>query len=107
MEVFELNEEIKEDNNKVALQTSNAYNVPVGLAIRQCTISVVKEQYKLINKCLIHMMFRKLQLMKHLEVLKGVFFCFKGDVISSYMQSLFNDDIESTIKENSLAFING
>lgn len=52
------------------------------------------------------MMFRRMNLLKHLESLKQIYFCNQGDIISLFMQSVFNDDYESTVKENSLAFIN-
>lgn len=51
-------------------------------------------------------MYRRLSFLKHLEVLKKFYFCNQGDVISLFMQSVFNDDIESTVKENSVSFIN-
>lgn len=51
-------------------------------------------------------MFRRLRLFKHLEALKSFYFCNQGDVISLFLSSVFNDDFESTVKENSLSFIN-
>lgn len=46
------------------------YNVPLPLALRQCVSDIVKEQYQVINKCLLHMIFRKLRLLQHLEAMK-------------------------------------
>lgn len=60
----------------------------------------------MINKCLLHMIFRKLRLLQHLEAMKQVFFFNAGDVLAIFMQAAFNDDIESTLKDNSLAFLN-
>ncbi|CDW78602.1 lissencephaly type-1-like motif-containing protein [Stylonychia lemnae] len=105
-------DEIAIGHNQVQLKIEsenrvNAYSVPVSLALHQCVVTVVKDQYKLVNKCLIHLMFRRLNLFKHLEGLKQFFFCYQGDVISYFMASIFNDDSESTIKENTLSFING
>jgi len=37
-------------------------------------------------------MYRGMQLLKHLEYLKMVFLANQGDVFSSFLQSVFNDD---------------
>lgn len=52
------------------------------------------------------MIFRRLRLLQHLEALRYFYFFFQGDVLSLFMQSIFNNDAESTTKENSLAFVN-
>jgi len=66
--------------------------VPVTLALEQSVISFVKNQHKLVNKCVLHLMYRGMQLLKHLEYLKMVFLANQGDVFSSFLQSVFNDD---------------
>lgn len=38
--------------------------------------------------------------------MKQLFFFNAGDIMSQFMQASFNDDIESTLKDNSLAFLN-
>lgn len=48
-------------------------HVPVHLAINQCVIAMVKDQFKVVNKCMLHMMYRKLNLLRHLKALKVVY----------------------------------
>lgn len=48
--------------------------VPLVMAIQQSVISVIKDQHKLVNKCLLHLMYRSMNLMNHLEHLRMVFF---------------------------------
>lgn len=52
------------------------------------------------------MIFRKLRLVQHLEALRQLFFFNSGDILTQFMQSIFNDDVESSIKDNSISFIN-
>ena len=52
------------------------------------------------------MIFRRLRLLQHLDALRHFYFCYSGDILSMFMQSIFNDDVESTLKDNSLAFVN-
>lgn len=51
----------------------NVY-VPVHLAMNQCVINAVKQQHKIVNKCMLHMMYRKLNLLNHLKALKMFYF---------------------------------
>lgn len=50
------------------------------------------------------MIFRRLRLLQHLESLRHFYFFFSGDILSSFMQSIFDEN--SFIKDHSLAFIN-
>jgi hypothetical protein len=34
-------------------------NVPVHLALNQCLVQSIKDQFKVVNKCMLHMMYRK------------------------------------------------
>ena len=52
------------------------------------------------------MIFRRLRLLQHLDALRHVFFFYAGDTLSTFMNCLFNDDAESTLKDNSLSFVN-
>ena len=70
------------------------FNVPVALAIEQSIISVVDQQHKLVNKCLLHMMHRGMFLLRHLEYLKMVFLASQGDVFFMLHESIFNDDFQ-------------
>ena len=80
--------------------------MPVTLAIEQSIISVVDQQHKLVNKCLLHMMHRGLFLIRHLEYLKMVFLASQGDVFFSLHEGIFNDDFQQTAKDSSLQFLN-
>ena len=94
-------------NEVVKSQTDHElYNVPLSLAVSQCIVSVVKDQYLIINKCLIHMIFRRLRLLAHLEALRHLFMFYAGDILSLFMSSTFNDDFDSSLKESSLSFVN-
>jgi len=68
------------------------FNVPVTLAIEQSIISIVQNQHKLVNKCLLHMMHRGMFLLRHLEYLKMVLLASQGDVFFSLHEAVFNDD---------------
>ena len=70
----------------------NMLEVPVTLAINQSVISIIHDQHKLVNKCLLHMMYRGMSLLKHLDYLKMVFLGSQGDVFSSFISAVFNDD---------------
>ena len=51
-------------------------------------------------------MFRRLSMLKHFEALRRVYLFSQGDLLSLFQESVFNDDFESTVKENALSFIN-
>jgi hypothetical protein len=104
-EAFNAAQEAK-DEVRIGEGVKVSYNVPLTLAVSQCIVSVVKEQHLLTNKCLIHLIFRRLRLLQHLDALLHLYFGHSGDILTLFLQSLFNDDVESTLKDNSLSFIN-
>ena len=66
--------------------------VPLVMAIQQSIVSVIKDQHKLVNKCLLHLMYRSMNLMNHLEHMRMVFFAGQGDFLSAFHLSTFNND---------------
>ena len=54
---------------------------PAHLAISQCVISAVKDQFKIVNKCMLHMMYRKLNLLGHLKALRLFYLSGQGDIL--------------------------
>jgi Gamma tubulin complex component C-terminal len=52
------------------------------------------------------MIFRRLRLLQHLEALRHFYLFYAGDILSLFMQSIFNDDFDSSLKESSLGFLN-
>ena len=81
-------------------------HVPVHLAINQCVISTVKDQFKVVNRCMLHMMYRKLNLLRHLKALKVFYLSGQGDIMETFAQQLFHSNQECTLKDNSLYFFN-
>ena len=59
-------------------------NVPVHLALNQCVISSIKDQFKVVNKCMLHMMYRKLNLLGHLKALKVFYLSGQGDILNHF-----------------------
>lgn len=80
--------------------------MPVHLAINQSIIRGVQMQSKLVNKCLLHMMYRKLNLLQHLTAVKTVFMSGNGDIIEQFIGNLFADEHASQITNVSSDFIN-
>ena len=80
--------------------------VPVHLAINQCVIAAIKDQFKLVNKCMLHMMFRKLNLIMHLKALRVFYLAKEADITEAFCGQLFHDNQECTLKDNSLYFLN-
>lgn len=101
---FAVNSSQNEDQNE--LSKEDMFNVPVTLAIEQSIIKVVDHQHKFVNKCLLHMMHRGMFLLRHLEYLKMVFLASQGDVFASFQESIFNEDLQHTVKDSSLQFLN-
>jgi len=62
------------------------------MAIQQSVINVLKDQHKLVNKCLLHLMYRSMNIMKHMEHMRMVFFAGQGDFFSAFHQSAFHND---------------
>lgn len=58
--------------------------VPIAMAIQQSVIGVIKDQHRLVNKCLLHLMHRSMHLMKHMEYMRMVFFGAQGDFLSAF-----------------------
>ena len=56
--------------------------VPVHLAITQSVIMGIREQYKIVNRCILHMMYRKLNLLEHLKAMKMFFMSGNGDILA-------------------------
>lgn len=98
--------EMTEKVDHAPIRNQDSYNVPLSLALNQCVFSVVLQQHALINKCLIHLTFRKLRLMTHLDALRSIYLFEAGDVLQSLMTGLLNDDLQSTFRDHSLAFLN-
>lgn len=86
--------------------TQKNVDVPVHLAMNQCLINSIKQQFKIVNKCMLHMIYRKLNLLNHLKALKMFFFSGQGDVMESFAAQLFHNDADCTVKDNSIFFIN-
>lgn len=80
--------------------------VPTNLALNQCISVPIQNQGRLVDKCVLHMLFRKLNVVRYLEELRKYMFGLKGDVITQFMQMIFRDDIESSVRETSLSYIN-
>lgn len=59
-------------------------NVPVHLALNQCVISSIKDQFKVVNKCMLHMMYRKRDLLGHLKALKIFYLSGQGDILNHF-----------------------
>ena len=54
-----------------------------------------------------HLLFRRLRLVQHLEALRHIYFFHGGDILQIWMQAIFREnDLESTVKENTIAFVN-
>jgi hypothetical protein len=82
------------------------YQVPIAMAIQQSVVSIIKDQHTLVNKCLLHLMYRSMHLLRHLEYMRMVFFSGQGDFISAFHQSVFNNDFQHTALESTLYFLN-
>lgn len=67
---------------------------------------MVKDQFMVVNKCMLHMMYRKLNLLRHLKALKVVYLSGQGDIMETFAQQLFHSNQECTLKDNSLFFFN-
>jgi hypothetical protein len=99
------------EQEKVQIENEDAVeneriHVPVHLAINQCVISTVKDQFKVVNRCMLHMMYRKLNLLRHLKALKVFYLSGQGDIMETFAQQLFHSNQECTLKDNSLYFFN-
>lgn len=73
--------------------------VPLNLAIFQNIHTPIVNQAKIINRAFIHLFFRKLELLKHLENLRKIMFCSQGDLISNFTDLLFRKDVESSVRD--------
>jgi hypothetical protein len=69
-------------------------------------LSAVKDQFKVVNKCMLHMMYRKLNLFNHLKALKVFFMAGEADIMDAFASQLFYANQECTLKDNSLFFVN-
>ena len=69
-----------------------AAHVPAHLAISQCVISAVKDQFKVVNKCMLHMMYRKLNLLGHLKALRLFYLSGQGDILEQFTEKLFHNN---------------
>lgn len=103
-------DEYSTDKEKIEMQKVEAFddriNVPAHLAINQCVISTIKDQFKIVNKCMLHMMFRQQNLLNHLKALRVVFLSGQGDIVEQFASQLFHDNYECTLKQNSVFFLN-
>jgi hypothetical protein len=69
-------------------------------------ISVIKDQHMLVNKCLLHLMYRSMNLLKHMDYMRMVFFGGQGDFIHAFHLATFNSDFQQTVIEGTLSFLN-
>lgn len=114
-DVFRSYEEAKNKNNKneeifefeirvpkksyLETKRNDDVIVPLNLAIFQNIHTPIVNQAKIINRAFIHLFFRKLELLKHLENLRKIMFCSQGDLISNFTDLLFRRDAESSVKD--------
>jgi hypothetical protein len=63
-------EKIEIENVAQTQAREDKINVPVHLALNQCVNQSIMDQFKVVNKCMLHMMYRKLNLLGHLKALK-------------------------------------
>ena len=73
--------------------------VPLNLAIFQWLHIPIINQAKIINRAFIHLVFRKLELIKHFENWRKILFWGQGDVISNFTDLIFKRDPDSSIKD--------
>jgi hypothetical protein len=95
-----------EDEKALQIEGGPMIEVPVHLAINQCVVSAIKDQFRLVNKCMLHMMYRKLNLLMHLKALKVFYLGGEADILESFASQLFHNNQECTLKDNSLYFLN-
>lgn len=55
--------------------------LPVTMQVAHSML-LVRYQSKLVNKCLLHLMHREVEIIKHLSYLRAVYFGCRGDVVS-------------------------
>ena len=79
----------KEKSDMKLSVVDSQINVPVHLALNQCVISSIKDQFKVVNKCMLHMMYRKLNLLAHLKSLKLFYLSGQGDIMDHFASLLF------------------
>ena len=87
-------------------QAATRIEVPVHLAINQSIIAGVHAQSRLVNKCLLHLMYRKLSLVQHLAAVKAVFMSGNGDILEQFIGNLFAEDSQTHIAHVSNDIVN-
>lgn len=58
------------------------------------------------NKCMLHMMYRKRDLLGHLKALKVFYLSGQGDILNHFASQLFHANQACGVKDNSLYFFN-
>ena len=72
--------------------TEGKIDVPVHLAINQCIVKQVKEQFKIVNKCMLHMIYRKSNFLNNLQALKMFYLGSRGDILDLFSSLIFHDN---------------
>lgn len=55
---------------------------------------------------MLHMIYRKSNFLNNLQALKMFYLGSRGDILDLFSSLLFNDNLESTLKDNSLLYVN-
>ena len=74
--------------------------------INQSIIAGVHAQSRLVNKCLLHLMYRKLSLVQHLAAVKAVFMSGNGDILEQFIGNLFAENSQTHIAHVSNDIVN-
>ena len=63
-------------------------------------------QAKIINKCMLHMMYRKINLVQHLKALKTFYMSGNGDFMEQLVDNLFGSSHLCMVPEVSSDYVN-
>ena len=55
---------------------------------------------------MLHMIYRKSNFLNNLQALKMFYLGYRGDVLDLFSSLIFNDNLDSTLKDNSLLYVN-